>query len=69
MKYKFEDLVKVFKKLEQHSKKGDIEVCVDVRTHSLTFNYNSNKDSETTIEIYPSELNKFVTVKEEVWLS
>jgi hypothetical protein len=67
-RYKFEDLDKLMKKLTSHSKKGDVDVSVDPRIGSIVISYSSNVDTETTIEIYPSELNKFVTIKEEKWL-
>lgn len=67
-RYKFEDLDKLMKKLLSHSKKGDIDISIDPRTGAIVVSYSSNLDTDTTIEIYPSELNKFVTIKEEKWL-
>jgi hypothetical protein len=67
-KYKYEDLEKLMKKLAQHSKKGDIEISIEQRTGALSVNYVSNLETETVIQIYPSDINKFITIREEKWL-
>lgn len=69
MKLKYEDLKKVMSKLDRHSLKGDIDVVFSEATRSLTFSYTSNVDTSTQIVIGESELNRFVKILEEKWLS
>lgn len=67
-KYKYEDLKKVMDKLEKHSQKGDVSISIDPRIGTLEISYTSNVDTQTVIEVFQSDLTKFVTIKEEKWL-
>lgn len=67
-KYKFQDLEKIMKKLNQHSKKGDIELSINKLDGALTFKYTSNVETETELVVYPGEMNKFVYINESKWL-
>jgi hypothetical protein len=68
MKIKYDDLMKAMKKLEKHSKKGNIEISFDPMAIAVVVSYVSNIDTETTLTIYDSDLNKFVTINEKKWL-
>lgn len=68
MKYKFEDLQKVFRQLERHSQKGDISIEFDLRTKSIIFDYVSNLGTDAKITMQVSENNAFVVIAESKWL-
>lgn len=68
LKIKFEDLKKIYEKLESHSQKGDLEIKIDTTTRSVSLEYMSNVGTETILHMGESDLNRFVTVTEKKWL-
>ncbi len=62
MKYDYKDLKKMFDCLEKESQKTDVKVVIEPRTNALECQYQDLSGAETTIRIYPSDVESFAVI-------